>query len=43
MQGAINFLRIKSFISTVRKHNLNIIKSIEKIFKNQKFYDILAE
>ena len=43
MQGAINFLRIRSFISTVRKHNLNILESIEKIFKNQNFSAILAE
>ena len=43
MQGAINFLRIRSFISTVKKHNLNILDSIEKIFKNQNFSAILAE
>ena len=43
MQGAVNFLRIRSFISTVKKQNLNILESIEKIFKNQNFLAVLAE
>ena len=43
MQGAKNFLRIRSFISTVKKHNLNILESIERIFENHHFIDILAE
>lgn len=43
MQGAINFLRIRSFISTVKKHKINILDSIEKILKNQNFFSILAE
>jgi len=43
MQGAINFLRIRSFISTVKKHKINILDSIEKILKKQNFFAILAE
>lgn len=40
--GAVNFFRIKSFISTVRKNGLDVIKSIEKIFDYKCIYDILT-
>lgn len=43
IQGAVNFLRIRSFISTVKKHKLNILDSIKKILKNQDLSAILTE
>ena len=38
--GAEDFLTIRSFLSTVKKHNLNIIDSIIKIINSQKLSDI---
>jgi transposase len=41
-EGSTNFFRIKSFISTIRKHRLNVIESIEKVFDNHKFNGIIT-
>jgi transposase len=40
-EGAKNFFRIRSFISTIKKNRLNIINSIEKIFNNYSINDII--
>lgn len=39
-KGADDFLIIRSFLSTVRKHGLNIIESIQKVLYNQDIAEI---
>jgi transposase len=43
MNGAKDFLRIRSFISTSKKHQINILDAIKKVFEKKDISYILAE
>jgi len=41
--GAKYFARIRSYISTVRKHGLNIIETIQNAFVGKPFIPVMAK
>ena len=43
MEGAIDFFRIRSFISTIRKHKIDVISALKILYETDNFYEILAE
>lgn len=43
MEGAIDFFRIRSFISTVRKHKIDLISALKKLYETGSFCGIMAE
>ena len=43
MEGATDFFRIRSFISTVRKHKINVISALKKLYEIGNFDGIVAE
>lgn len=43
MAGANDFFLIRSYISTLRKHKIDVISSLKRIFETGQFCDIMAE
>jgi transposase len=44
MAGAIIFFRIRNFISTLRKHKINVLPALQKaLFEKGQFLEIMAE
>ena len=43
MTGAIIFFRIRSYISTLRKHKIDILSSLQKLFVEGQFSEITTE
>jgi len=43
MDGAICFFRIRSYISTLRKHKINVIISLKNIFEKGQFSELTTE
>jgi transposase len=43
MEGAVDFFRIRSFISTVRKHKICVLSALKKLYETGEFCGIMAE
>jgi transposase len=43
MEGASDFFRIRSFLSTLRKHKMPVLCSLKNLFQTESFYGIMAE
>jgi len=43
MEGAKDFFRIRSYISTLRKHKINVISLLKRLFEEGQYCDIMAE
>ena len=43
MAGAYNFFRIRSYISTLRKHKIDVIISLKRLFEEGQYCNIMAE
>jgi hypothetical protein len=43
MEGASDFFRIRSFLSTLRKHKMPVLSSLKNLFQTGSFCGIMAE